>query len=324
MAAIPIPAGGRPARRYHGRREAPPPGDVWDTRLGFTAPLPVVPAGRYTATVTFTVSVDESRDVPRRRHAHARARARSGGRGHDPPSPRPHRDAGPRGARRHGEGKRPHHESGSRARSWSTSAGPGFSLDLRGRPRVVARAGPRAATASGLTVQPGRFVLPAGARRNGSPCHHRLPRRVEPGDHDALDPAHDATVGARPGVAVRMRIGVVVVVRAPGSRRPVRSPSARCAFDARRSRTERSSSSLSNRGNVTERVDASPGPAPPLVRKGGRDVGGAETREACVLGRTASCSSATEAGWRAGLPHACGSTLRPGRPVISRTFRVKL
>lgn len=30
-------------------------GDVWDTRLGFAAPLPSVPAGRYTATVTFTV-----------------------------------------------------------------------------------------------------------------------------------------------------------------------------------------------------------------------------------------------------------------------------
>jgi hypothetical protein len=30
-------------------------GDVWDTRLGFVSPLPVVPAGRYTATVTFTV-----------------------------------------------------------------------------------------------------------------------------------------------------------------------------------------------------------------------------------------------------------------------------
>jgi hypothetical protein len=29
-------------------------GDVWDTRLGFTAPLPAVPAGRYSATVTFT------------------------------------------------------------------------------------------------------------------------------------------------------------------------------------------------------------------------------------------------------------------------------
>jgi hypothetical protein len=30
-------------------------GDVWDTRLGFASPLPAVPAGRYTATVTFTV-----------------------------------------------------------------------------------------------------------------------------------------------------------------------------------------------------------------------------------------------------------------------------
>lgn len=30
-------------------------GDVWNTSLGFTAPLPVVPAGRYTTTVTFTV-----------------------------------------------------------------------------------------------------------------------------------------------------------------------------------------------------------------------------------------------------------------------------
>ena len=30
-------------------------GDVWDTRLGFVSPLPVVPAGRYAATVTFTV-----------------------------------------------------------------------------------------------------------------------------------------------------------------------------------------------------------------------------------------------------------------------------
>lgn len=29
-------------------------GDVWDTRLGFTSPLPVVPVGRYAATVTFT------------------------------------------------------------------------------------------------------------------------------------------------------------------------------------------------------------------------------------------------------------------------------
>lgn len=30
-------------------------GDLWDTQLGFVSPLPPVPAGRYTATVTFTV-----------------------------------------------------------------------------------------------------------------------------------------------------------------------------------------------------------------------------------------------------------------------------
>jgi predicted extracellular nuclease len=30
-------------------------GDVWGTSLGFTGPLPVVPAGRYSTTVTFTV-----------------------------------------------------------------------------------------------------------------------------------------------------------------------------------------------------------------------------------------------------------------------------
>jgi Lamin Tail Domain len=35
--------------------QSPATGDVWDTRLGFVSPLPVVPAGRYTATVTFTV-----------------------------------------------------------------------------------------------------------------------------------------------------------------------------------------------------------------------------------------------------------------------------
>ena len=47
----------RPRTCSSGRRprRAPRRGDVWDTRLGFISPLPVVPAGRYTATVTFTV-----------------------------------------------------------------------------------------------------------------------------------------------------------------------------------------------------------------------------------------------------------------------------
>jgi hypothetical protein len=53
MAAVPIaPA----ADLLVGTTSAASPaaGDLWDTRLGFVSPLPVVPAGRYTATVTFT------------------------------------------------------------------------------------------------------------------------------------------------------------------------------------------------------------------------------------------------------------------------------
>ena len=54
MAAIPIaPAADLLVGTTAARSAAA--GDVWDTRLGFVSPLPVVPAGRYTATVTFTV-----------------------------------------------------------------------------------------------------------------------------------------------------------------------------------------------------------------------------------------------------------------------------
>ena len=30
-------------------------GDLWATRVGFTSPIPAVPAGQYTASVTYTV-----------------------------------------------------------------------------------------------------------------------------------------------------------------------------------------------------------------------------------------------------------------------------
>ena len=60
----------------------------------------------------------------------------------------------------------------------------GFSLDLRGRPRVVPGERARAA-ASWLTVAPRRFVLDPGTTRSLT-VTSRLPRRVEPGDHDAL------------------------------------------------------------------------------------------------------------------------------------------
>ena len=90
----------------------------------------------------------------------------------------------------------------------------GFGLDLRGRPRVVSGASRRAATAW-LSVRPTRFVLAAGASATVA-VSARVPVRVEPGDHDALVLLTTRPSARRPGLAVRMRLGVVVVVRAPG------------------------------------------------------------------------------------------------------------
>jgi hypothetical protein len=123
----------------------------------------------------------------------------------------------------------------------------GFSLDLRGRPHVTRRHDVRAA-ARWLAVSPARFVLPPGRNRLLT-IASRLPQRTEPGDHDAL-----VLLATRPvrgaGVAVRMRIGVVVVVRAPG--RVVRRVAVR-RLRVRRLRHARVLELvLANRGNVTE------------------------------------------------------------------------
>jgi hypothetical protein len=122
----------------------------------------------------------------------------------------------------------------------------GFALDLRGRPRV--RAAPSRAAIAWLTYSPRRLVIPAGQSRLLS-IAARLPRRAQPGDHEAL-----MLLTSRPrrrgAVFVRMRLGVVAVVRAPGKvvRRltPLR-------LHVRRSRRARLLELLvANRGNVTE------------------------------------------------------------------------
>lgn len=123
----------------------------------------------------------------------------------------------------------------------------GFLLDRRGRPHIAPRDVPRAAT-TWISVRPARFVLPPGSTR-ALTVTSRPPRRAEPGDHDAL-----VLLTTRPrrgaGVAVRMRIGVVVVVRAPGRivRRLALGP-----LHVRRLRRARAVEVLLvNRGNVTE------------------------------------------------------------------------
>jgi hypothetical protein len=89
----------------------------------------------------------------------------------------------------------------------------GFRLDLRGRPRIVWNGGARSA-AAWLTLQPAHFTI--GPRSTASVVvTSKLPRKAEPGDHDAL-----ALLATRPvssgRVGMRLRLGVVVIVRAPG------------------------------------------------------------------------------------------------------------
>jgi hypothetical protein len=123
----------------------------------------------------------------------------------------------------------------------------GFSLDRRGRPKIGRRGGLRAATAW-LAVRPRRFVLRSGAIRLLT-VRSRVPRRAEPGDHDAL---LLLTTRRRRGaaVAVRMRIGVVIVVRAPG--RVVRGLALRRAHVRRGRRGGVVELVVANLGNVTE------------------------------------------------------------------------
>jgi hypothetical protein len=116
----------------------------------------------------------------------------------------------------------------------------GYGLDLRGRPRVLR---PRS---SWIAVRPRRLTLEPGGHASilvvSSP-----PRRAQPGDHPEL-----VLLTTRPvrsaALAVRMRLGVVVVVRVAGRivRRlePVRV----------RIRPRRLELLIANRGNVTETI----------------------------------------------------------------------
>jgi hypothetical protein len=127
----------------------------------------------------------------------------------------------------------------------------GFALSLRGRPRIVRAAGARSA-ARWLEVQPKRLALPA--RTSASlVVSAKVPPKAEPGDHDALVLLTTRPV-ARAGVAVRVRLGVMVVVRAPGA--VVRRLELRRLRVVRRRASRLLDLTVANRGNVTETVRA--------------------------------------------------------------------
>jgi hypothetical protein len=150
----------------------------------------------------------------------------------------------------------------------------GFALDLRGRPRIVGSSGGRRSAASWLGFRPRSLVLRAGATGSVT-IVSRVPARAEPGDHDALV-LFTTRRRAADGLAVRVRMGVVVVVRAPGTVvRRIALLGLRPVGAGRRRALELA---LLNRGNVTEALGR--GRITVALERGGRRLArlGSEAR----------------------------------------------
>jgi hypothetical protein len=194
----------------------------------------------------------------------------------------------------------------------------GFGLDLRGRPRVVSGTSRRAATAW-LSVRPTRFVLAARASATVA-VSARVPRRVEPGDHDALVLLTTRPSARRPGLAVRMRLGVVVVVpRAgpgcaePETRGPAGAPGGR--------RTAPRAVGRERRQRDRDAV-AGPRPAP---RRAPRWLGADPRRPRGSSDRARAGSSRRSiAGRCAGRARVQAELVDPVGRILRRTFRIRL
>ena len=127
----------------------------------------------------------------------------------------------------------------------------GFALDLRGRPKIVGAVEQRSA-ARWLTSRPRSVAIRPGGTGTVAVVS-RLPPRAEPGDHDALL-LLSTRRRVRDGVAVRMRMGVVVVVRVPGAVVHRVVPGALRAARPVRGRARAIELLLANQGNVTESI----------------------------------------------------------------------
>jgi hypothetical protein len=194
----------------------------------------------------------------------------------------------------------------------------GFGLDLRGRPRIAGSESARSA-AGWLTLRPTHLTI--GPRSTASlVVSAKVPRGAEPGDHDAL-----ALLSTRPvangRVAVRLRLGVLVVVRAPGA--IVHRLELRDLQLTRRDHATELELIVANRGNVTESLQ---GVRAVLSRPNhGREVAAASAASRGVRpgtdGIVAFRYHRTLRGWmtaRVVVPADAG------RKPLQRTYRIRL
>jgi len=124
----------------------------------------------------------------------------------------------------------------------------GFALGPRGRPRVLLVGDAARRAAAWLAIRPSRIALGPGASTNLT-LVSKPPRAATPGDHPALVLLTTRASPLAP-VAVRMRIGITVVVRVPGrTRHGLALRSLRVRHVAHRRLIELV---IANRGNVVE------------------------------------------------------------------------
>jgi hypothetical protein len=195
----------------------------------------------------------------------------------------------------------------------------GFALDLRGRPRIVRRARVGGSARSWLTVRPRSLVLPPRTKASLT-ISARVPRRARPGDHNALVVLTTRPIrGAR--VAVRMRLGVVVVVRAPG--RTSRQ------LELRRLRVRRTRSArvlelvVANRGNVSEVLQR--GRISIVLHRGETVFARLQPPARGLLPRTIGIVQARYAGRVRGRMTALVElSYGPGGGVLRRAFHIRL
>jgi hypothetical protein len=195
----------------------------------------------------------------------------------------------------------------------------GFGIGMRGQPRIVARGADARSAAAWLVIRPKRVVLPAGGSASVSVASSPPPRAA-PGDHAALVLL---TTRARPGgIGVRMRIGVAIVLRIPGTivhRLELRSLRVATAGPARVLRLV-----VANSGNVIESLAPGRLEVTLLARNG--PVARLRPRARELLPRTTGsfdlrCPAGLH-GWV--MVRVALTSARDGRATLRRSFRVRL
>ena len=192
----------------------------------------------------------------------------------------------------------------------------GFALSLRGRPRIV----PGTAAASWLSVRPRRVGLPPG-RAMSLTLSATLPPRAAPGDHPML-----VVLTTRPrrgaDLAIRMRIGIVVVVRVPGT--IVHRLELRTLRVRRLGASRLLELSVANRGNVSERLE--PGRVRVSFLRRGRVVARLRPPGREMLPRTAGIDELRYRGRLRGVVTAVVEVApaEHGGAMVRRTFRIRL